>query len=666
VEQQLRRRRTISAKTGLVLFAMVLVLVAVMVAAYAPDKKVDKKVEHPTVSATQSCDSCKEAPQHDYKHKEPYTGQCETCHTTSSWRIIHYSHPDQDFNISMHGVIGCTACHTEGDTKLPSTACETCHQERSPHKGKTQRCAQCHTPLAWSLNRAVPSNHVSLEGGHAGLSCFMCHSGAESTTKTRTCVDCHGTNHGGLTKCQDCHDPALFWKPKADFDHGTFFKLEGAHAKQACTACHIKGKFAGTPKTCVGCHGVHHGGLTNCAQCHTPANFSWTPKASFNHSTFFKLEGAHAKQDCTACHTNGKFAGTPKTCVGCHGTHHGGLTNCAQCHTPKNYSWTPKAGFDHSTFFKLEGRHLLVQCAQCHPNGRFAGTPTTCVSCHGNHHGLSALTDCSKCHSPLVSWTPIGVDHSAFPLTGKHKTVSCSKCHSDGVFAGKSHDCVSCHGTRHGGLTSCASCHTTAGFESSTFDHSTKLALLGAHAKLACSKCHPSNLYANLNPDFTGTGPACTDCHASRHGSSYTSCTSCHTLNAFVPTKAITHPAPIVLGTAHASRSCKLCHPTLLFDQPTTDCVTCHAATIPHVGPTDCLTCHRPTTWAEVHFTHVEFPYHVAGPQPENDCTQCHTVGDYSKYSCDACHAPGTVSPSGPTVTGLSVLQATLRTLRFK
>lgn len=608
MERKLTRRQALKARSLIILVAIALVAAAFTVTACTSAKKTEPaEKQHPTIGATQTCDSCKEAPEHTHQHQAPYTGACDKCHTTSSWRIVRYSHTDANFNMSMHGVIGCSACHKEGESKLPSADCETCHQKRSPHKGKSQHCAQCHTPLAWSINRPVPKGHVSLEGGHAGLSCFMCHTASARTGKARTCVDCHGTNHGGLTRCQDCHDPSTYWKPKAGFDH----------------------------------------------------------------SAFFMLEGRHAKLQCTACHKNGRFAGTPKTCVGCHGVHHGGLTDCAKCHTPKNFSWAPKAGFDHSVFFKLQGRHLLVQCAQCHPNGRFAGTPRKCVGCHGNHHGISTLTDCVKCHSPLVSWTPVnGVNHDAFPLTGKHKTVACSKCHADGIFAGKSHACVSCHGVHHGGLTDCASCHTTAGFDKTSFDHSTKLVLQGAHATMPCSNCHPNNLYATLQPSFKGNGPACTDCHATRHGAAFTSCASCHTMTAFVPTKAITHPAPIVLGPEHASRSCKLCHPTLLFADPTTPCVTCHASTIPHVGPTDCLSCHRPTTWSEVHFTHIAFPFHVTdqSPHPTNsgDCSACHTTGDYTTYSCDACHAPGTVTPTGPVTAGVTALKATLRTLQAK
>ena len=119
----------------------------------------------------------------------------------------------------------------------------------------------------------------------------------------------------------------------------------------------------------------------------------------------------------------------------------------------------------------------------------------------------------------------------------------------------------------------------------------------------------------------------------------------------------MTHPAPIVLGTEHRSRSCTLCHTTLLFEEPTKPCVDCHSGDIPHVGPTDCVQCHMPTTWAELHFTHAPIEDHVyGGPDPQYSvCTLCHVVRDYTTYNCDLCHAPGSVTPTGPAITGLPI-----------
>lgn len=579
---------------ALALLVLTVVVVATLVACSEPEA--EPTPEHPVVASGQSCQSCKDAAQHTYVHEEPYVGACDTCHVTSSWTNVHYDHENDVFDASFHGLIGCAWCHTEGEPVVQETLCSDCHAAKSPHEGEVGDCAICHTPIAWALNAPVPEGHVSLLGGHGGLSCFMCHTPVVIPARDRGCVDCHGVNHGGLKNCEDCHDPVLDWKPKDDFSH----------------------------------------------------------------DSFFVLEGAHADADCARCHSNGKFVGTPTTCVGCHGVKHGGLTNCQDCHTPKNGDWTPIAGFDHGAFFPLVGRHKLAQCADCHTSGKFAGTPTACVSCHGDRH--KGLTDCAQCHSPLKSWAPVDFSHdSYFKLDGKHTSVSCTKCHVNNVFDGTPKICVECHGVQHGGLSDCASCHTTAGFVPSTFVHSTRFTLVGAHASLACSKCHPSNAYA----DVIGTGTQCYDCHALRHGDGYPNCTTCHTTTSWAPIKDdVTHPSPIELGTEHRSRSCTLCHTTLIFGDPTKPCVDCHSGDVPHVGPSDCVRCHMPTVWTQIDFTHIDIPEHVyGGPEPQySDCTLCHPAGDFTTYTCDLCHAPGAVSISGAT----GPLSLTLRALTFR
>ncbi len=460
---------------------------------------------HPAIGSSQTCISCK-AVGHDFKHRVPYTGSCESCHSTVSWQDLHYRHLDADFNRSLHAVVGCSRCHTEGQLS-PSPACQSCHAKRSPHKSGPIACGGCHSVVAWVLLRPLPVGHLSLAGGHERLSCLDCHKVARAAgAPARRCVDCHGTHHGGLTSCERCHEPGRGWKPLPGFDHAAFFPLVGRHRAVACASCHPANRFAGTPRSCSGCHTVVHIGLTKCEQCHTPAGF------------------------------------VPST-------------------------------FNHSASFKITGRHGALTCSRCHLNGRYDGTPTRCVGCHG---------------------------------------------------------------TKHGRLTACEKCHTTSGFRPSTFVHSSVFTLQGAHAKLACTKCHPNYKYAS---NIGGGGTACADCHGGPHGPGYTSCSSCHSTTAWLPTKAITHPGYIQLGTEHQARSCRLCHPTLVFSAPTRPCETsgCHAATIPHVGPTDCLRCHRPTRWAELHFTHPELTMHQ-GTNLNQQCLWCHPGRDYTKFDCKTCH----------------------------
>ncbi|MGB4593346.1 MAG: hypothetical protein WBI63_06185 [Coriobacteriia bacterium] len=503
----------IAAAIALLAVVVLVAWLAVTQLVPGPKSAGPAKYTHPVMASSQTCTSCK-ATLHDYKHLEPYTDQaCERCHSLDSWRDTHFTHQQSDLDVSFHAIVGCARCHTEGEAD-PSPACVSCHAAKSIHDAAVTNCQPCHTAIAWSLRRPLPEDHLSLEGGHASVTCFQCHKATRAKdAPDRRCVDCHGRNHGGLTTCEDCHDPARQWAPSPDFNHSTFFPLKYRHAQAACADCHVGGRFAGTPTNCSGCHAVVHTNLTACEKCHTPAGF------------------------------------VPST-------------------------------FNHSAYFKITGRHTALDCADCHKRGVYNTTPTYCSGCHG---------------------------------------------------------------TKHGGLSACQKCHTTAGFKPSTFEHTNVFVLVGAHAKLRCDKCHPGYRYAQ---NIGNGGTACNSCHAGPHDADITACKNCHTTTSWVPTKAITHPGYIQLGSEHQARSCTLCHPTLKFEVPTTPCEDCHASTIPHVGPTDCLRCHRPTTWSEVHFTHPELGIHE-GTTLNQQCLWCHPGPDFTTWQCKSCHLEGGIPMVG-------------------
>jgi hypothetical protein len=43
---------------------------------------------------------------------------------------------------------------------------------------------------------------------------------------------------------------------------------------------------------------------------------------------------------------------------------------------------TPNRQFHNETAFPLDGRHRTVECASCHINHVYKGTPTRCFDCH--------------------------------------------------------------------------------------------------------------------------------------------------------------------------------------------------------------------------------------------------------------------------------------------
>jgi hypothetical protein len=343
--------------------------------------------------------------------------------------------------------------------------------------------------------------------------------------------------HGELAApCAQCHAPDR-WTPARvrGFDHGrTGFVLSGAHAQTGCRGCHATLDFKQTPSTCAACHtDVHRSELgADCAQCHTARSFLDRAAMTRAHQvTRFPLTGSHVAVDCEACHTPTaqgrlRFVNTSTQCIQCHGEAYrtskepdhvaGGFpTTCDQCHSTATW---PGARFNHAvTRFPLTGAHRAVRCEQCHAGGAFRGTSSTCVACHRSdydgttqpgHRAAGLPTGCTACHT-TTAWAPAPFDHSGtdFPLTGAHRSVSCEQCHGDGVYAGKSTACVSCHqadydrtsdpGHRSAGFpTTCTDCHTTSTWTGATFDHDASFFPIysGRHQGewASCSTCHTS------------------------------------------------------------------------------------------------------------------------------------------------------------------------------
>ena len=136
-----------------------------------------------------------------------------------------------------------------------------------------------------------------------------------------------------------------------------------------------------------------------CENCHTTENWTAENRFD-HAQTQFKLQGAHVRQDCRACHVpdtehkHGKFAGLPATCHTCHEDAHqkqfekSGVTDCARCHSFND--WTMN-NFDHNkTRFKLDGKHATVACEKCHIGKEVNGSVVVqyqfesfeCVVCH--------------------------------------------------------------------------------------------------------------------------------------------------------------------------------------------------------------------------------------------------------------------------------------------
>ncbi len=306
---------------------------------------------------------------HEDAHDNKFGSRCAECHNENSFRaspgsLKNFNHARTGFElVGKHTAVDCKKCHTSGSltTPLKHYTCDACHTDY--HEGQmasilglSPDCSKCHTEQGFETSFFTIADHAKtkfpLNGGHAATPCFACHK-KEPEKKWQfrkigeRCVDCHQDIHQGYLdqkfypdrSCDKCHISSGW--VENHFDHNqTRFKLQGAHAKQQCTACHKNDDasakpvpspiFANTPMVCSSCHEEAHGrqfekdGVTECSRCHGFNNWE-IPK--FNHNkTAFKLEGKHAQVACEKCHKeialNGELVVQYKfkrfECIDCH------------------------------------------------------------------------------------------------------------------------------------------------------------------------------------------------------------------------------------------------------------------------------------------------------------------------------------------------------------
>jgi len=470
----------------------------------------------------------------------------------------------------------CARCHIDPwSSEVMATRCMNCHTDiraqladpQSLHNAfpNINQCRTCHSE---HNGPAAALTQVSAQDfPHERLKFTLAAHQKRSDGQPFTCADCHGDNVAKFdrARCEACHrgyQADFVAKHVADFgsdclachdgvdryskfDHNRLkFTLAGKHVEITCGECHRQVRavadFKGASPACIDCHrkdDKHNGSFgVDCAKCHTAE--SWAG-AQFDHNlAAFQLTGQHLKVRCDQCHTNNVFKGTPQTCVACHqrdDKHQGKFgTDCAQCHTAENWQ---DAKFDHNlAAFKLEGKHQTVECAKCHVNNVFQGTPQTCIACHqkDDKHAGAFGTDCAACHNPS-NWADAKFDHnlSTFKLTGAHVSVQCSKCHVNNVFKGTPQTCVSCHAEpqQHLGAfgTDCVQCHSTTTWRGATFNHAFPLNH-GESGNIPCQTCHVT---ANFK-EYTCYGchahdPARIEARHVREGiSNFQDCVRCH------------------------------------------------------------------------------------------------------------------------------------------
>ena len=630
---------------------------------------------------------------------------CATCHTITKWSDGKFDHSTTGFLLTNgHANVPCSSCHLNGNYNLTiqPTDCgnSQCHlttwqQTNNPVHSTSgpsftaANCSKCHTTVGWdaaSFDHSVTG--FTLTGTHATTPCLQCHVNNNYSLTTSDCMSCHTAdwnktqtaggnvpNHVAsnfpttAAACSSCHTITVWSDGK--FDHSTTgFPLTNSHqlapaGKVAtCTQCHIGGNYALNiqPTDCgnSGCHlttwqttnnPVHSTAgapfaATNCSTCHN--TISWNT-ATFDHSTTgWALTGVHATTPCTSCHVNNNYTFTAANtdCYGCHqdkynstSTLGGAVPNhvaagfptsqCANCHTTTN--WTSTWSHN-STGFPLQNLHQfapagkIAACTDCHVSNNYSlqVAPTACgtAGCHlttwqqtnDPAHATAgpafALANCSTCHT-TAGWGTANFDHSStgWPLTGTHVTTPCTSCHVNNNY------------TLTSANTDCYGCHQSTWLSTQTLGGAVPNHVAAGFPTSLCSSCHNTTAWNPGTFDHSTTGWALTGAHQMppAAGSKITACTDCHVSNNFSLTSANT--------------ACYGCHQAAWLSTQTL------GGSVPnHIAagyPTTCDTCHTTTTWLGATFNHTYFPI----PHHGSVCNDCHQVStDYSSFTCINCH----------------------------
>lgn len=315
------------------------------------------------------------------------------------------------------------------------------------------------------------------------MECIDCHARENGFyIKTESCQSCHTSNDPEFMvqhirslgdDCLACHDGS---GDISNFDHAvTQFPLEGAHTQLMCVDCHMEARFDKLPTDCLSCHGEPeiHAGLfsTNCETCHTTN--AWAALVGMDGQLFdhFEQTGFSMARHmtnyenqlitCMDCHISAdgiNVAFELRFCVDCHTDHDSiymvshqtqyGL-ECLACHDGIDRMHD----FDHARVFILDGAHTDIDCAACHINQVFSGTPSECMACHIEpeiHAGDFGL-QCENCHNS-TAWSPAQMAAHNFPLDhGEQGLVSCETCHEERYTA---YTCYGCHEHQPGEIMS--------------------------------------------------------------------------------------------------------------------------------------------------------------------------------------------------------------------
>ncbi len=409
---------------------------------------------------------------------------------------------------------------------------------------------------------------------------------------------------------------------------------------------------------CTKCHEMGEGPTDGkCLECHKLVKRSLDEKRGYH-----VLEKKREEKQCLVCHSE-------------HAGRDFALITLPETFTQETHG---------SIGYELVGKHRVTKCRDCHNPANiqedlksyepsvdmirtYFGLDSTCLSCHRREHRGQLPDRCSGCHT-MERFKPAELfdhDKAKFLLTGKHKNVDCTKCHTTLIdpkskvkqtasytkYVDIKHSaCTDCHKDIHQDKfgQNCTKCHSTSGWlkvSAKNFDHNkTNYPLRGKHTLLVCEKCHKGGISKKkMKSKF------CTDCHSDLHFGQFAQredkgkCESCHSVDGFKPanyTLADHNQSEFKLFGAHQAQPCIACHTVqkekekeyrkFVFEDK--NCTGCHKdqhnAQFTATAPVKiCTDCHTNDSWLIVDFDHTQnTTYPLEGAHKKVACNQCHVL----------------------------------------
>ena len=570
--------------------------------------------KHHIGPTAESCTKC-----HSFTGKI-LDAKCEQCHADVKERRANL--------IGYHGTL-------KGD-------CIRCHKEHPAHSS-----------VLVPLNKDTFDHKLAdfkREGKHAQVACDECHKKLRNSDtpgiyylglKHGSCTDCHKEPHGGqfMASCETCHSVKGWTGAELRFSHAvdSSFKLIGKHSSLDCVKCHkpkspqtslSTAVFKGLAHDCKDCHEDPHRQQfgTTCTSCHSPAGWQ-KDKLSFDHNknAKFSLVAKHADVACEKCHlpqppgaplASAQFRNLGSGCADCHKDPHRQqfAATCTSCHYPTGWK-KDKLSYDHNknAKFSLVAKHADVACEKCHlpqPPGaplasaQFRNLRSGCADCHKDPHRGQFERACTKCHATPVSWKVAEPQFrhnwdTKYPLSGKHASVDCIKCHkpqtqggllSSATFKGLATSCDACHKVKHPPQygPSCTSCHTFSSWPKKNpgIEHIFKIEIAGEnlgekHLSAKCSACHDGRKIGSLEPPHKSEY-VCYTCHQQDDPHKKVlgdNCYKCHSSEGWKgESLRFNHDTmtSFALDQDHLKLACTKCHENGRWKPMDAKCQSCH------------------------------------------------------------------------------------------